>query len=79
MLALRDAGLASTSLRYSYAVGSPYKAGPKKTAAEKRLHPRTPLPPDKYVWRNDTLRLMFPGRSHSVSMFWGLRAGTSTC
>lgn len=52
------------------AAGSPYKAGPKKTAAEKRRQPRTPLPPDEYVWRNDTVRLMFPGRSHSVSISW---------
>src|SRR5262245_7840455 len=56
------------------AAGSPYKAGPKKSAAEKRRQPRTPLPPDEYVWRNDTLRLMFPGRSHSVSISWQ-RAG----
>jgi hypothetical protein len=54
------------------AAGSPYKAGPKKSAAEKRRQPRTALPPDEYVWRNDTLRLMLPGRSHSVSLFWGL-------
>lgn len=53
------------------AAGSPYKAGPKKTAAEKRRQPRTALPPDEYVWRTDTLRLMFPGRSHSVSLSWG--------
>jgi len=52
------------------AAGSPYKAGPKRTAAEKQRRPRTYLPPDEYVWRNDTLRLMFPGRSHSVSVFW---------
>lgn len=52
------------------AAGSPYKAGPKRTAAEKRRQPRTPLPPDEYVWRNDTLRLMFPGRAHSVSLSW---------
>jgi hypothetical protein len=59
------------------AAGSPYKAGPKKTAAEKRLAARHSLPPDEYVWRSDTLRLMFPGRSHSVSLFWGPRAQTS--
>jgi len=57
------------------AAGSPYKAGPKKSAAEKRRQPRLPLPPDERVWRNDTLRLMLPGRSHSVSMSWGLGAG----
>ena len=28
------------------------------------------MPPDEYVWRADTLRLMFPGRSHSVSLFF---------
>ncbi len=52
------------------AAGSPYKAGPKRTAAEKRRQPRTPLPPDEYIWRNDTLRLMFPGQAHSVSLSW---------
>jgi hypothetical protein len=51
--------------------GSPYKAGPKRTAAEKRRHPRAPFPPDEYVWRYDTLRLMQPGTAHSVSIFWG--------
>jgi hypothetical protein len=54
------------------AAGSPYKAGPKKPAVEKRRQPRNELPPDEYVWRNDTLRLMLPGRAHSVSLFWGL-------
>jgi Protein of unknown function (DUF402) len=58
------------------AAGSPYKAGPKKSAAEKRRQPRASLPPDEYVWRNDTLRLMFPARSHSVSMSWGREADT---
>jgi hypothetical protein len=57
------------------AAGSPYKAGPKTTAAEKRRQARRLLPPDEHVWRTDTLRLMFPGRSHSVSMFWGAQAG----
>src|SRR5690349_2041200 len=52
------------------AAGSPYKAGPKRTAAEKRRQPRVGLPPDEYVWRNDTLRLSFPARSHSVSLSW---------
>lgn len=52
------------------AAGSPYKAGPKKSAALKRRHARRALPPDEYIWRNDTLRLMFPGRSHSVLIFW---------
>src|SRR6185503_17286286 len=31
------------------AAGSPYKAGPKKTAAEKRRLPRPTLPPAEYV------------------------------
>jgi hypothetical protein len=52
------------------AAGSRYKAGPKRTAAEKRARPSPQLPPDEYVWRSDTLRLMFPGRSHSVWLFW---------
>jgi hypothetical protein len=52
------------------AAGSVYKAGPKKSAAEKRRAERRPTPPDEYVWRNDTLRLMFPGACHSVSLFW---------
>jgi hypothetical protein len=56
--------------------GSPYKAGPKKSAAEKRRQPPGPLPPDEYVWRHDTLRLMLPGRSHSVSLSWAVQAGT---
>lgn len=58
------------------AAGSPYKAGPKKTAAEKRRQPRMPLPPDEYLWRNDTLRLMLPGRSHSVSLSWAPQPAT---
>jgi hypothetical protein len=33
------------------AAGSPYKAGPKKSAAQKRRHPPGGLPPDEYVWR----------------------------
>jgi hypothetical protein len=57
------------------AAGSPYKAGPKRTAAEKRRQPRTGLPPEEYVWRNDTLRLMFPEQCHSVSLSWGAEAG----
>ena len=56
------------------AAGTPYKAGPKKTAAEKRKQRRGALPPDEYVWRTDTLRLMFPERSHSVSLSWGPHA-----
>jgi predicted RNA-binding protein associated with RNAse of E/G family len=52
------------------AAGSPYKAGPKRSARAKRAGPRHDVPPDEYVWRNDTLRLMFPGQRHSVSLFW---------
>jgi hypothetical protein len=57
------------------AAGSRYKAGPKRTAAEKRRQPQAPLPPEEYVWRNDTLRLMVPGQSHSVSLFWSAETG----
>ncbi len=57
------------------AAGSLYRAGPKKSAAEKRRQRRSPLPPDEYVWRHDTLRLMIPGRAHSVSMSWERQAG----
>jgi hypothetical protein len=52
------------------AAGSPYKAGPKRSAAAKRAAPRLDLPPDEYIWRADTLRLMLPGRCHSVSLFF---------
>src|SRR5690349_23412838 len=52
------------------AAGSVYKAGPKRSAAEKRSGARARVPPHEYVWRNDTLRLMFPGKHHSVSLFW---------
>jgi hypothetical protein len=57
------------------AAGSPYKAGPKRTAKEKRAAPRLDTPPDEYIWRNDTLRLMLPGRCHSVSLSWSGDAG----
>jgi predicted RNA-binding protein associated with RNAse of E/G family len=50
--------------------GTKYKAGPKRTAAEKLSMQRVLLPPDEYVWRADMLRLMFPGRQHSVWLFW---------
>jgi predicted RNA-binding protein associated with RNAse of E/G family len=53
------------------AAGSRYKAWPKCTAAQKLSMPRAALPPDEYVWRRDTLRLMFPGRQHSVWLSWG--------
>jgi hypothetical protein len=61
-----DAGL----LALFIAAGSPYKAGPKRSAAAKRAAPLHDVPPHEYVWRNDTLRLMLPGRRHSVSLFW---------
>jgi hypothetical protein len=57
------------------AAGSPFKAGPKLTAAQKRRQPHSALPPDEYVWRNDVLRVMIPGRSHSVLIFWAHEAG----
>jgi hypothetical protein len=57
------------------AAGSPYKAGPKRSARAKRAAPRYDVPPDEYVWRNDTLRLMFPARRHSVSLFFSSDAG----
>lgn len=60
----------STLLALFIRKGSRYRAGPKRSAAEKRAHPReTYLPPDEYVWRKDTLRLMFPNRCHSISLF----------
>jgi hypothetical protein len=57
------------------AAGSFYKAGPKRSAKAKRAAPRHELPPDEYVWRNDTLRLMLPGRCHSVSLSWSRDSG----
>jgi hypothetical protein len=58
------------------AAGSPYKGSPKKSAAEKRRAPAPPLPPDEYVWRHDALRILLPGRAHSVSLFWTQDGGT---
>jgi hypothetical protein len=52
------------------AAGTRYRAGPKRTAAEKRAVPSPRVPPGELVWRRDTLRLMVPGRSHSVWLFW---------
>jgi predicted RNA-binding protein associated with RNAse of E/G family len=52
------------------AAGTPYKAGPKRTARAKRSGPRLGVPPNELVWRNDTLRLMVPGERHSVLLFW---------
>lgn len=57
------------------AAGSPFKAGFKRTATEKRRLSRTALPPTEQVWRTDTLRMMLPGRSHSVSVSWVLEGG----
>lgn len=50
--------------------GSRYRAGPKRTAAQKRNEKGGFLPPDEYEWRKDTLRLMLPGQCHSVFLFW---------
>jgi hypothetical protein len=52
------------------AAGSKYKANPKRTAAEKRAEPSPQVPTGEFVWRSDTLRLMFPGTAHSVWLFW---------
>jgi hypothetical protein len=52
------------------AAGSRYKANPKRTAAQKRAEPSPQAPTGEFVWRSDTLRLMFPGRAHSVWLFW---------
>jgi hypothetical protein len=57
------------------AAGSPYKAGPKRSARAKRAAPRHDRPPDEYFWRSDTLRLMFPGACHSVWLFWSHEDG----
>ena len=47
-----------------------YRSRPKLTAAQKLTDEKAPLPPDDVAWRHDTLRLMFPGASHSVWLFW---------
>jgi len=52
------------------AAGSRYKAGPKRSASQKLADPRNAAPPHEHTWRNDALRLMFPGACHSVSLFW---------
>ena len=57
------------------AAGTLYKAGPKKSAVDKRRQPRSRLPPNEYVWRTDTLRLMLPASSHSVSLSWVSESG----
>lgn len=60
------------------AAGSLYKAGPKKAAAEKRRMHKSKVPPGEYVWRRETLRLMLPGRRHSVFLFWDDVGGRRT-
>lgn len=50
--------------------GSQYAAGPKRSAVEKCQIRRDFLPPDHYEWRKDTLRILLPGRCHSVWLFW---------
>ncbi|HEY8520567.1 MAG TPA: DUF402 domain-containing protein [Gammaproteobacteria bacterium] len=50
--------------------GTVYRAWPKKPAREKRESPDPPLPLSEKAWRTDTLRLMIPGRSHSVWLSW---------
>ncbi len=57
------------------AAGSPFKAGPKLTASEKSAAARHDVPPGEKVWRYDTLRLMFPGRCHSIWLFYGNESG----
>lgn len=52
------------------ATGSRYKADPKRTAAAKRAEPSPKAPTGEFIWRADTLRLMFPGKAHSVWLFW---------
>jgi len=52
------------------AAGSQCKADPKQTAAQKLAGGKTLRPTHEVVWRHDTLRLMFPGASHSVWLFW---------
>lgn len=58
------------------AAGSRYKANPKRTASDKRAQPDPPLPRDEFTWRADTLRLMIPGRAHSVWLFWNSSTDT---
>jgi hypothetical protein len=50
--------------------GSLYKADPKQLAAQKLAGERRPAPVTDVPWRHDMLRLMFPGASHSVWLFW---------
>jgi hypothetical protein len=50
--------------------GSLYRADPKRLAAQKLTAERPPAPVTEVPWRHDMLRLMFPGASHSVWLFW---------
>ena len=52
------------------AAGSIYKADPKQTARQKLAGEKKPFPTTDVVWKHDMLRLMFPGASHSVWLFW---------
>jgi predicted RNA-binding protein associated with RNAse of E/G family len=52
------------------AVGTRYRAEPKRSAAERRRVKSGVLPSHEYEWRKDALRLMLPGQSHSVLLFW---------
>jgi len=66
------------SLTLFIAAGTKFKAEPKRTAAQKRAAPNPPVPRCEFVWRSDTLRMMFPGRSHSVWLFWENHDGRRT-
>lgn len=50
--------------------GSAFRADPKRMAAQKITDERRPAPVHEGVWRRDTLRLMWPGASHSVWLSW---------
>jgi uncharacterized protein len=50
--------------------GSAFRADPKRTARQKITDARRPEPVHEGVWRRDTLRLMWPGASHSVWLSW---------
>ena len=52
------------------AANSVCKADPKLAAAQKIAAGKKACPTHDLVWRHDTLRLMFPGASHSVWLFW---------
>jgi len=50
--------------------GAIYRADPKQLAAQKLAAEKRPAPVTDVPWRHDMLRLMFPGASHSVWLFW---------